>query len=328
MSHKIPPFAGKSPLAPLMEQFIQEKRACGYRYNHAASVLSRFDTFLCSRGLDRCELPQSHNRQWLAKQLHESAATQQYRTSVVRQFAMYMCRLGHRADVPDRMCGVKCGPVFSPRILTHAEIERLLDAVDQLRPDAKASPWRHLVMPEVFRLLYGCGLRVNEVLQLRVADVDLDHGVLTVRAAKFGKDRLVPPALPLVQRLAQYAAEIGPRTDDAYFFPSAQGESWTPQGIYDLFRKLLYRSGISHGGRGRGPRIHDLRHTFAVHTLLRWYREGADLQAKLPVLATYLGHVSVEGTQQYLHLTAEMFPEVVVRVNDAFGDVIPRRSAS
>ncbi|MGO4382328.1 tyrosine-type recombinase/integrase [Pseudoduganella sp. RAF53_2] len=330
MSNKVAQFAGRSPLAPLMEQFIQEKRACGYKYHHGAIFLSRFDAFLCSQGLDRCELPRAHYQQWFAKQRHESAANQQMRISMVRQFALYMCRHGHSADVPDRMCGVKSGQAssFAPRIFSHAEIERLLATVDQLKPDAKASPWRHLVMPEVFRLLYGCGLRVNEVLQLRVADVDLVRGVLTVRAAKFGKDRLVPPALPLVQRLGQYAAVIGPRQDDAYFFPSAQGESWSIQGVYGLFRKLLYRSAISHGGRGRGPRIHDLRHTFAVHTLLRWYREGADLQAKLPVLATYLGHLSVEGTQQYLHLTAELFPEVMVRVNETFGDVIPDRRGS
>lgn len=330
MSNKIAQVSGNSPLAPLMAQFIQEKRACGYKYHQPAVFLNRLDAFLCSLGLDRCELPRSHYQQWLAKQPHESATNQQMRISIVRQFALYMCRLGYIADVPDKLCGVKSGHsvTFSPRILSHAEMERLLAKVDQIRPDAKASPWRHLVMPEVFRLLYGCGLRVNEVLQLRVADVDLVRGILTVRAAKFGKDRLVPPALPLVQRLRQYAAELGSRKDDAYFFPSRHEGNWTTQGVYDLFRKLLHRCGISHGGRGRGPRIHDLRHTFAVHTLLRWYREGADLQAKLPVLATYLGHVSVEGTQQYLHLTAEMFPEVIVRVNNAFGDVIPNRSAS
>ncbi len=328
MSSRVVQFVGHSPLAPLMEQFIQEKRACGYHYDLAASILRRFDALLCEQGLDRCELPRSLSWQWLAKQPHESANTQQSRISVIRQFAMYLCRLGYRADVPDRALGAKPTTIFSPRILTHAEIQQLLDAVDRLAPDARASPLRHLVMPEVFRLLYGCGLRVKEVLQLRVVDVDLGHGVLTVRGAKFGKDRLVPPALPLVSRLQKYAAEIGQRPTDAYFFPSARDRPWSTQGAYGLFRKLLYRCGISHGGRGRGPRIHDLRHSYAVHTLLRWYREGADLEAKLPVLATYLGHVSIEGTQQYLHLTAELFPEVVVRSNEAFGDVIPRRSAS
>src|SRR5882724_4804021 len=260
MSNRVAQFVGHSRLAPLMEQFIQEKLACGYRYAAAASILRRFDAFLCNQGLDRCELPRSLSWQWLAKQPHECANTQQSRISVVRQFAIYMCRLGHRADVPDRALGAKPTTIFSPRILTHSEIKQLIDAVDRLRPDAREAPLRHLMMPEILRLLYGCGLRINEVLQLRVADVDLGHGVLTVRGAKFGKDRLVPPALPLVQRLQKYSAEIGPRPADAYFFSSAHGKHWTNAGVYALFRKLLRRCGISHGGRGRGPRMHDLRH--------------------------------------------------------------------
>ena len=319
--------AGCSPVAPLMEQFVQEKQACGYRYGEGISILRRFDAFLCKQGLVDYELPRSLSWQWLAKQPHESPATQLCRISVVRQFAMYMCRVGYRADVPDRGLAPKRTTTFSPRIFTHAEVRQLLDAVDRLRPDARA-PLRHLIMPEVFRLLYGCGFRVNEVLHLRVADVDLGQGVLTVRAAKFGKDRLVPPALPLVQRLQRYATEIGPRPDDAYFFPSPRGGAVNCSSVYWLFRELLLRCRIWHAGRGRGPRVHDLRHTYAVHTLLRWCREGADLDAKLPVLATYLGHASLEGTQAYLHLTAELFPEVVRRANDAFGDVIPRRRAS
>ena len=105
MSNKVARFVGHSPLAPLMEQFIQEKLACGYRYGVAASMLCRFDAFLCNQALDQCELPRSLSWQWLAKQPHESANTQQSRISVVRQFAMYMCRLGHRTDVPDRALG-------------------------------------------------------------------------------------------------------------------------------------------------------------------------------------------------------------------------------
>jgi len=317
----------QSPLAPLMEQFVQEKRACGYRYHGEARTLARFDRFLFDEAVTQSALPRSITGKWLARQPHESASTHQHRITAVRQFALFLCRLGHPADVPDGSLAAKDGAGFSPRILTHAEIRRLLHAVDQLTPTAHA-PLRHLIMPEVFRLLYGCGLRLGEVLHLRVADVDLDRGILTVRQGKFCKDRLVPPAPPLVKRLQQYAAGFGARRPDAFFFPSRHGGSWAIGTVYHLFRQLLLRSGIPHAGRGKGPRVHDLRHTFAVHTLLRWYREGADLDARLPVLATYLGHQSLAGTQRYLHLTAELFPELTARVNAAFGDVIPRRIAS
>ncbi len=314
----------QSPVASLMEQFVRTKQACGYRFGEGTRILRCFDRYLIAEGLLRCELPRSVIRQWLAKQPHESARTQQCRISLVRQFASYLCRLGYCAYVPDRSLSAKASSGFCPRILTHSEVQQLLQAVDQLTPNARA-PLRHLIMPEVFRLLYGCGFRVNEVLHLRVGDVDLGRGVLTVREAKFGKDRLVPPALPLVQRLQQYAVSFGPRPSDAFFFPSSRGGPLSLSTAYWLYRELLLRCGIAHAGRGKGPRLHDLRHTMAVHSLLRWYREGADLDAKLPVLATYLGHQSLAGTQRYLHLTAELFPELTVRANAAFGDVIPRR---
>ncbi len=317
----------RSRVGSLMAQFIQEKQACGYRYGEEAHLLARFDRFLCNEALSQCELPRSISRKWLAKQPHESASTHHHRICIVRQFAMYMCRLGYPADVPDRSLRAKRAESFLPRVLTHAEIEQLFHALDQLTPSARA-PLRHIIMPEVFRLLYGCGLRLGEVLHLRVADVDLDRGVLTVREAKFGKDRLVPPALPLVQRLQKYAALMGDRASDAYFFPSPSGGAWSLSAPYWLYRELLLRCGIAHAGRGKGPRVHDLRHAFATHALLRWYREGADLEAKLPVLATYLGHQSLAGTQRYLHLIAELFPQITVRANAAFGDVIPRRIAS
>jgi len=315
----------QSPLAPLMEQFVQEKRACGYKYRSSAQLLSSFDRYLSNEALPPGELPRSITRKWLAKQPHETAVTQRRRISMVRQFALFMCRLGYPADVPDGSLSAKNDAEFTPRILTHTEADKLLQAVDQITPNAR-SPLRHLIMPEVFRLLYGCGFRLSEVLHLRIADVDLNQGVLTVRQGKFAKDRLVPPALPLVVRLQMYAADFGVRPPDAFFFPSQHGGPWAIQTVYSLFRQLLLQCGIPHAGRGKGPRVHDLRHTFAVHTLLRWYREGADIDAKLPVLATYLGHQSLAGTQRYLHLTAELFPEIAVRVNAAFGDVIPRRT--
>jgi integrase len=210
-------------------------------------------------------------------------------------------------------------------MLTDEELRKFFQAVDALQPTAR-SPLRHLIMPEVFRLLYGCGFRVSEVLKLRVRDVDLNQGIITVRQGKLRKDRLVPPALPLVNRLREYAAHFEKCPPDAIFFPGPNaGRPYSLRTVYTLFRQLLLQCGISHGGRGKGPRIHDARHWFAVRVLRRWYQDGADLDAKLPLLATYLGHVNLSGTQRYLHLTAELFPEITARADAAFGDVIPRR---
>lgn len=317
-------FQFQSILAPFMEKFLQEKHACGYRYREGERILRHLDNLLSKEELTRIELPRAIAKRWLSKKAHENPGTQEWRITLVRQFSKFLCRLGYPAYVPDSTLATRNRSHYSPRILTHEEMRKLFQAVDQLVPTAR-SPLRHIIMPEIFRLLYGCGFRIGEVLNLRVQDVDLNQGVLTVRQGKFRKDRYVPLALSLVNRLRKYEANLENRPPKTFFFPAPNGNAYSLRTIYALFRKLLLQCGIPHGGRGKGPRLHDLRHGFAVHTLLRWYQEGADLMAKLPLLATYLGHESLSGTQRYLHLTAELFPEIVARANAAFGDVIPRR---
>jgi integrase/recombinase XerD len=314
----------QSVLSACMEKFLQEKHACGYAYREPTRVLRQLDKFLMQEGLATCELPASIARKWLAKKAHESAGTQQYRITVTRQFSRFLLRLGYSAYVPDSTLAARNRSSFVPRMLTDGELREFFQAVDALKPTAR-SPLRHFIMPEVFRLLYGCGFRVGEVLKLRVRDVDLNQGIITVRQGKFRKDRLVPPALALVNRLRKYAANFEKRRPDAIFFPGPNGGPFSLRTVYTLFRKLLLQCGIPHAGRGKGPRIHDARHRFAVQALLRWYRDDADLDAKLPLLATYLGHQNLSGTQRYLHLTAELFPEITARADAAFGGVIPRR---
>ena len=314
----------QSVLAPFMDKFLQEKHACGYAYREPTRVLQRLDDFLVQEELATHGLPRPVVRKWLGKKAHESARTQQQRITVVRHFSRFLLRLGYPAYVPDSTWAARNPSTFVPRMLTHEELRKFFHAVDALEPTAR-SPLRHLVMPEVFRLLYGCGFRVREVLKLRVRDIDLNQGIITVRQGKFRKDRLVPPALPLVNRLRKYAARFEHRPPDAIFFPAPSGGPFSLRTVYTMFRQLLLQCGIAHAGRGKGPRIHDYRHLFAVHTLRRWYRDGEDLDAKLPLLATYLGHQHLSGTQRYLHLTAELFPEITARADAAFGEVIPRR---
>ena len=317
--------AFQSVLSAFLEKFLQEKHACGYDYHEPTRILRHLDNFLVQEGLTTYELPRSIARKWLAKKAHESARTHRQRITVTRQFSSFLLRLGYSAYVPDSTLAARNPSTFVPRMLSDEELRKFFQAVDALQPTAR-SPLRHLIMPEVLRLLFGCGFRVREVLKLRVRDVDLQQGIITVRQGKFRKDRLVPPALPLVNRLRKYAAHFENRPPDAIFFPGPGGRPYSLRTIYGLFRQLLWQCGIPHAGRGKGPRIHDARHLFAVRTLRRWYRDGEDLDAKLPLLATYLGHQNLSGTQYYLHFTAELFPEITARADAAFGDVIPRRS--
>lgn len=240
---------------------------------------------------------------------------------VVRQLARFLVRHGFEAHVPGVTVSVRRSD-FVPYIFTGDEVRRLFRAVDGIRLDGHA-PLRPRVMAEVFRVLYGCGLRLSEALHLTGADADLGAGLLVVRAGKFRKDRLVPLAPGLAARLREYAKLNQVSSPAIIFFPAPHGGPYSRATLGKLFRELLWRAGIPYRGRGYGPRIHDLRHSFAVHRLARWYREGADLGAKLPVLAAYMGHGSLLGTQTYLRLTADIFPDLTAAVERDFGHVIP-----
>jgi integrase len=307
-----------------MERLIEEKHACGYRYITSEDRLRHLDRFLCEEGLSAEQLPRILAERWMASRPHETAGTQRPRIASLRQLARFLARHDIPAHLPEYRSGSVTKNHFTPWIFRREEVRQILEAVDALACNGRV-PFRHRIMPEIFRLLYGCGLRVSEVLRLTVADVDLDQGVLTIRQSKFRKDRYVPMAPSQVLRLQRYDEWMGERAGGVFFFPAPDGGPYSRDTIYGLFRQLLRACGIPHEGRGRGPRLHDLRATFAVHRLESWYRQGVDLGAKLPVLAVYMGHQSLIGTQRYLHLTAELFPDIAARLDDSFGHVIPRR---
>jgi integrase len=178
-------------------------------------------------------------------------------------------------------------------------------------------------MPVLFRTIYACGLRASEARLLRFGDVDLAAGVLTIRDGKGGKDRQVPVSAPLRDRLAAYHARVAGRTGGDWFFPGTSGRPLTLANIDKNFRRFLWQARIPHGGRGHGPRVHDLRHSFAVSNLRSWFARGEDVGALLPVLQTYMGHCSIADTDYYLRLTAGSYPHIAARVQRVFGDVVP-----
>ncbi len=309
-----------SPLATQMTNFISEKQSCGYAYDSDCHALHRLDKFLCDRKLKTAELPKTLVEQWVSKRENERASTQKLRIIRIRQFALFLNKQGLNTWVPETAHLGRNRQDFTPYIFRHHEVKKIVQAADRLAPDAR-TPLRHLIMPEVFRLLYCCGMRVGEVVNLTVGDVDLHAGILFVRG-KFDKERLVPLPPSMTKRLTTYAAILDSNRATASFFPTPNGGPYSVVTIYAIFRQFLRECDIPHKGRGKGPRLHELRHAFAVHKLESWYKQGVDLKTKLPVLATYLGHKSLVGTQRYLQLTPEIFPDINERLEQFVGNLI------
>lgn len=313
----------RSSLAPVLAALVAEQRGLGYHYTKHVRDFARFDRFCQVVGHQTLTLPRALVEQWTAKQVHETEANRQTRIARMRRLGQYMQRCGYPAWVYPRQAGPRTPPRYVPYIFTRADLAAFFTQVDTCPPDL-ASPNRHRVLPLLFRVLYGCGLRISEALALQRRDLDLGQGTLHIRHAKLDKERCIPIHPALVER-AQHYVETLPSlvSPGAPLFPAPQGDPYAVSTTYTYFRRFLWAAGISHGGRGQGPRLHDLRHTFAVHCLRQWVTTGVDLTVALPYLSAYLGHTGLHSTQDYLRLTAECYPDIVVAVDQQFGAVIP-----
>ncbi|HOD79680.1 MAG: Tyrosine recombinase XerD [Deltaproteobacteria bacterium ADurb.Bin026] len=312
-----------SVFADIIKGFVLERQALGYKYQKQAASLKRFDKFCIERGHCQLCLSRELAMEWAEKRLFESDDAKNRRIRLVRMLARYMVRLGYYAYIYPNHVGLSHSNNYQPYLFTEAELAGFLGRVDRCLP-VKSSPYRHLILPVLYRMLYGCGLRVSEALNLTVGDVNTEEGILTIRNGKFHKDRIVPMSPSLAEKCRIYMEAMHPvRQPEHVFFPSTHGGQYSEKRIYDYFRRFLWEAGVSHGGRGKGPRLHDLRHTFAVHCLKSWVRSGTDLTVALPYLSTYLGHTGLKGTQHYLRLTAELYPDIVVAMDKKFGYLLP-----
>lgn len=231
-------------------------------------------------------------------------------------FYRYAISRGHVTAAPLPTVAPKRPLPFVPHIYSNEELRRLLRATDSYqRGPGHVEP---VTMRTLVLLLYGTGLRLSEALALDRPDVDLENHLLTVRQTKFYKSRLVPFSRQLGHALAQYVSDrpvpARPADMPAPFFTTRTGERLKQATVQNLFRCLRAHAGIGRTGSARyQPRLHDLRHTFAVHRLTSWYRQGADVQRLLPLLSVYLGHVHLGATQIYLSMTPELLAEANAR---------------
>lgn len=232
---------------------------------------------------------------------------------VLTGFYRFCLARGYVRTVPLPPRAPKCPQVFTGYIYSEDEIRRLLQAAaTRARCNIDASTSRTLLL-----LLYATGLRISEALHLNLADVDLNERVLQVRETKFYKTRLVPIGTDLTEVLREYALQRfkrPPLDPDAPFLLTRRSQRLSRAGAEEAFKQLREQAEVRRvDGARYQPRLHDMRHAFAVTRLVRWYREGAEVQLLLPQLATYLGHVHITGTQRYLSMTPELLQQACLR---------------
>jgi len=315
---------GEIELAGAIAGLVAEKRALGYKYVSEERALARFHAFCASEFPGLETVTRASVEAWIAAARRRSVkpATVISLIAPVRELARWFHRRGVDAYVLP--AGALEKPArYVPHIYTERELAALFAQTDRCRYCSEV-PFRHLVMPVLFRTIYACGLRCSEARLLRVADVEIDTGVLQIRDAKGGKDRQLPVSEPLRERLAGYHAKLAGQPSWEWFFPGETlGVPLTLMNVNRNFRRFLWQARIPHGGRGHGPRVHDLRHTAAVNNLRAWFARGESVDALLPVLQAYLGHSSIGDTAYYLRLTAESYPDITARVQQTLGDIVP-----
>lgn len=205
-------------------------------------------------------------------------------------------------------------------ILFTNEINAIFSACDQLRARNANKHSSINIVPTLFRLLYGTGMRISEALSLINQDVHLDEKYIVIRISKNGKERMMPLSDSVADVCKTYAKSsdrqpINHNPGD-FFFRSLNGNKVNYGAADTWFRQILSIAGIPYLGSGVGPRVHDLRHTFSVHALEKMVLNGLDLYYSLPILSTYLGHQNLESTDRYVRLTSEMYPDLISKESD------------
>jgi integrase len=306
-------------LRSAVQQYLAMRRSLGFQLSEAGRQLPRFVAFMEQHRASI--ITTSLALAWAQHSQTVQPAERARRLSIVRIFARYHQATDPRTEIPpDGMLPYRPKRAH-PYLYSDDEIQRLLRAARTLPARGGFRPWAY---HGLFGLLSVSGLRLGEARNLRVDDVDLDAGVLTVCHAKFGKSRLVPLHRSTCKVLGAYLARRrrfwAGRPVSPYLFVSNWGNRLDVGSIHRTFYALSRQIGLRRPSDHHGPRIHDLRHRFAAKTLWRWYRTGEDPERRMPILSAYLGHVHVRDTYWYLSAWPELMREVMRRLERRWED--------
>lgn len=307
------------PLSEAVEEYLSLRRDLGFKLIQAAGWLHDFAAFMAQQQAPVITVELA--LQWALQAQHAQPATWARRLATVRCFARYHRHREPRTEIPPSGLLPHKANRAKPYLYTDEDIERLMRAAAALPP---ANGLRAQSYSCLLGLLAVTGLRIGEALALKCDDVDLQAGLLTIRGAKFGKSRLVPLHRSTQEALLAYAAQRDSAPGCAstgYFFVSEQGKPLAASTMRRTFRALCHQIGLHGSADHDEPRLHHFRHRFATETLLQGYRSDTDIERRLPVLATFLGHAQISHSYWYLSAHPALMAQAVKRLEDYWENV-------
>ena len=313
----------KSNFKEDIQNFLNLKRSTGYKYTTSQILIEQFDNFCYSKYQDKNILDETIGLDWAKTRKDESVSSLQNRIVVVREFARYLISLNKTAFVIPTTYIPKKNK-YKSYIYTSNELEKIFDVIDnqKFKCTYKTS---YTVFPVLFRIFYGCGLRISEALNLKVKDVNLQNGIIAVYEAKNNNDRLVPISNNLKNLMLEYADKMHKNSCSTdYFFYLKNRKTPIIKSTLRLSFARIIKSACIEKNKKINPRIHDFRHTFAVNCLKKFIKENKDLTVYLPILKTYMGHSKFISTEYYLKLTNDMYPDILDKFNSYIGNAIPK----
>jgi integrase/recombinase XerD len=305
-----------SALREHLADYLALRRSLGYKLARVGQMLPGFVSYLEAAGA--ATITTGHALAWATAPGGADPTWWRKRLAAVRGFARYLAPLVPGTEVPPR--GLLPGPLSRravPYLYSGAEITALMTAAADIRPPLRAATYQTLI-----GLLAITGIRAGEAIGLDRGDLDAGQGLLTIRNGKFGKSRQIPLHTSVLQALAGYAQLRDrriPRPASPALFISLAGKRLIYNNVHFTFHQLTHAAGLHPRSAACRPRIHDLRHTFAVTTLTRWYADGGDVAARLPLLSAWLGHADPAGTYWYLTGTPELLALAAARLDPQQG---------
>ncbi len=310
MSHEY-----KSIFKDVIKDLIDEKRKLGYKYKTEAEHLKGFDAFAYNLNVFDLNLSKDIVDKYIEIKPWEKPINATNRVEVIRELAKYLNRFGYNAYVLPPLPKGSYTSDFIPHIFSDDEIKRLFNVIDEwsISPSLDNQYYKErLKYPLIIKILYSTGMRISEVLSLKVENVDFINNTFTILEAKNHSERIIPIHKNIIKMIKDYLDSMNIYVSNDYIFQGGIKETHlSRKTIEQYFLKFLIMAKIPHFKNG--PRIHDFRHTFCVHRLKLWVLEGRDINALFPYLCAYMGHADTRCSEYYLRLTADLYPDIIFK---------------